>query len=355
MKIKQYKIKRFNYKHYNMPSKFNINISEIEYHKTKDLEYSKLILKFDGTDVNEIILNTLRRVLLNDVPTYAFAPECILIEKNTSVFNNDQMKVRLMQLPIMNMKLNVPFLDDKYWFNVNYTNLERERHPLEKIVEIYINSKNLDESIKNVTTNDIEYYVENERVNHNYNEKYPIVLIKLRPTEIFQCRMKAVLGVGERHVIWSGTSNAYFNKMDDHSIFHIESHGQFSEYELLWKACQYVQLKMEQMKTKIVGIHKMSSNRSDLKTVELVMDGESHTIGNLLTYYIQNLDIVEYAGVGKKNELVRQITIKVVYKKNVKEPLEPIFEAIEQCVNLMKQLENTIYTLGKKHITNYSK
>lgn len=344
-----------------MASKFDIHISEIERKETHDLEYSKLVLKFTGKDVSDVLINTLRRILLDDIPTYAFPTECIDIEKNTSVFNNDQMKIRLTQLPLLNMKLDLSYLDDDYWLNVNYASHERNICPLEKNVEIYINAKNFDESIKNITTNDIEYYVDNERTHHQYNEKYPIVLIKLRPTEVFKCKLKAVLGVGERNVIWSGTSNAYYNTETDGkdktiATLFIESHGQFSEYELLWKACRYMQIKMNKLEEKIKNKYETVYSRcSDIANIELTLDEETYTIGGIITHFLQDLDIVEFAGVGRKNDLVKQITIKVIYKKTVKEPLEPIFNALSQCRNVVKQIENTIYDIGKKYIHKYVK
>jgi DNA-directed RNA polymerase subunit L len=266
------------------------------------------------------------------------------------------MRIRLTQLPIPNMKLDLSFLDEEYWMNVNYASHERNIHPLEKNVEIYINAKNLDENIKSITTNDIEYYIDNERTHHNYSEKYPIVLIKLRPTEVFKCKLKAVLGIGETNVIWSGVSNAYYNIGKNDAVLHIESHGQFSEYELLWKACQYMQFKMDKLEEKIKSKYDSVYSRiPDVSTVELTLDDETYTIGNIITYFLQDYDIVEFAGIGKKNDLVKQITIKVVYKHSLKEPLEPISKSITQCKNIMKYIETKIYDIGKKYINKYSK
>lgn len=68
----------------------------------------------------------------------------------------------------------------------------------------------MDETTSYVTTNDIQYYEDNKLVQHKYNKNYPIVLIKLRPLEVFKCKLKAVLGVGERNAIWASANNAYY-------------------------------------------------------------------------------------------------------------------------------------------------
>jgi DNA-directed RNA polymerase alpha subunit len=62
--------------------------------------YTLFIIK--GQDINYITINTLRRVILTLVPTFAFDPENIIIEKNTSVYNNDYMKLRLSSIPLIN-------------------------------------------------------------------------------------------------------------------------------------------------------------------------------------------------------------------------------------------------------------
>ena len=335
-----------------MTTKFDIDIEEIEKKETNGLEYSYLILKFKGKSVRESIINTLRRVVLNNIPTYACAPECIQIEKNTSVFNNDQMRIRLTQLPIIKTDLDLSYLEDKYWLDVKYNDLEREKHPEEKNIEIYISATNTDENIKNVTTNDIQYYEDNTRIESKYDKKYPIVLIKLRPRETFKCKLKAVLGTGERNVIWAGAGNAYYNITNDGAIFNIESHGQFDEYELLWKACRFMQYKLKDTKKQIYDKYEHISTKDEpLQTVELNLDNESHTIGNMMTELLQDRDDVVYAGIGKRNELIKQITINVKYKSALKNPLDPIMQSIDGVVEIMEYLENKIYKLGKKYIS----
>ena len=61
-----------------------------------------VLFTIKGKDINYIIVNTLRRVILTLVPTFGFDPENITIEKNTSVYNNDYMKLRLSSMPLIN-------------------------------------------------------------------------------------------------------------------------------------------------------------------------------------------------------------------------------------------------------------
>jgi DNA-directed RNA polymerase alpha subunit len=334
-----------------MSTKFDVDIEEIEKTETSDLDYSHLILKFKGKSVDHVLLNTLRRIVINNIPTYAFPSEHILIEQNTSVFNNDQMKIRLTQLPILKTKLDLAFLPEEFWLNVDFNDSERPKHEKERDIEIYISAVNTENQTINVTTNDIQYYIDGELTEQPYNKKYPIVLIKLRPQEIFRCRMKAILGIGERNVIWVAAGNAYYNLNENDSTFYIESHGIFDEYEILWKACKYMKLKLDDMKKKLYDKYIVNQYKDEeLKNVEIILDHETYTTCGIITSVLQERDDIEFAGTSKYNELVKQITILVTYKKEMKKPIEPIFEAIDEVSRRMELLENKIYLLGKKYI-----
>ena len=55
---------------------------------------------------------------------------------NTSIFNNDYMRLRLAQLPILNTECDVIDLEPKFWQTIDYSDPKRERHEKEKnIVE----------------------------------------------------------------------------------------------------------------------------------------------------------------------------------------------------------------------------
>lgn len=333
-------------------SKFDINIEEIQKVETKGLTYSSLVLKFSGKNVNEVLINTLRRIMLNNIPTYAFAPECISIGTNTSVYNNDQMRIHLMQLPVIKTPLKLNYLPEDYWLGVNYNSKERTKHEQEKSIEIYISATNKDENIKNITTNDIQYLEEGKQVK-KYNKEFPVLLIKLRPMETFDCKMKAVLGTGERNAIWSASGNSYFRIQDESIELTTESQGQFDEYELLFKACGFMQEKLVDLKKMIYDKYITETSKDEpLKNVDLTLDNESHTIGGILTYVLQDRDDVEFAGTTKLNELVKQITISVKYKKPMPKPLEPIMQSIDYITELMTFIKNKIYKLGKKYIAS---
>lgn len=335
-----------------MSKSFDINIREIEKVPLRDLEYSSLTLQFDGKTVDHILINTLRRAIINNVPTHAFPAEGIIIEKNTSVFNNDQMRARLSQLPILNTSLDLEYLQDKYWNNIDYARKDRAVHKKEKNIELYVSAVNNDKKNIDITTNDIKYYEDNEQTKNKYNQKYPIVLIRLRPGDEFKCKMKAMLGIGERNAIWMA-GFAYHEVVSDKILLHIESMGQFDEYEILWKACWSMIKKMSELKKIITETYKETN--VPMRKIDMAIDNETHTIAGLLVEKLQDRDDIEYAGYGKRNELVKQVSIFVTYKKEISNPLDPIMETIDYINELMEFIADKVFALGKKYINSPSK
>lgn len=343
---------------------FDIKAKEVHYNKyyvkevnldpkTKDTEYnynvpysSKLIIDFTGKDINNIILNTLRRVIFDDIPTYAFASNLIVISQNSSVFNNDMMRNRLEQLPIPNIDNDLFFLEEKYWNTDIVSSLAtglREKHDKEKIIELYVNAKNTTKNILNVTTNDIKFFEETKEVN-KYNKKCPIMLVQLRPNETFQCSMKAILGIGQQNNIWAA-GNSY---IDDHTTddvkgefinkdtdktritFTIESLGQLTEYDIFDKACNFIVSKLKTIKTTINQMVKNGEIVPESKNIILVLDNEDHTIGALVNDAFQDHPDITFSGVSKPDHFVRSIRFKIKGKSML---INIMLEQIDQLIS----------------------
>lgn len=333
--------------------KFDITIKEIKKVPWEGLQYSSLSLLFKGKHVTPVLVNTFRRILIDDIPTYACPPEKIEIKKenNTSKFNNDYMKLRLSQLPIMKIKSSLCYLDPKYWKNVNYSE-DYERHPDEKQIEIYINSKNTTDTIYRVTTSDLQFREDGKKIIDKYNTDFPIVLIDLCPGEIFKCHMVATLGIGKKNIIWSSVSKAYYeiNEQAKECTLIINSNGQYDEYDLMWKACRYIQFKLEEIQNILEEKQKSIDDKETIKKVDLVLDDETFTIGGILTDILQNRQDIIYAGITAPSYLTKCIEIKIEYVKETDKPYIPIFESIAYISGMMKYIEKIIYDMGKKYI-----
>ena len=321
---------------------------------------SKLTLEFSGKDNANVIVNTLRRVVYDNIPTYAFPVDLIKISDNNTIYNNDYMRLRLSQVPILNTDLDIYSLDPIYWINVDYSDPKRPKHSSEKQIEIAINVYNDTNFNKNITTNDIHYYEDGVEL-QKFNKECPLLIIQLRPAETFKCTMRAVLGVGERDNIWASAANAYYDDFTTDNMkegfidnpnnkinFTVESQGQYDEYILLIKACNYIVKKFDDIGN---DLNKRFASKEIKESADLiiVLDGEDHTMGQLLNYFLQNHPDVMCSGLSKPDHLVNSVQIRISCADDIKSPIKPIFEQINLIKETYLHIEKILNKLNNKH------
>lgn len=358
-------------------AQFDISIKEVEYTKFHVIEntiddnikykvpiHSKLILDFEGDDSKTEIVNVLRRIALDDLPTYAFTKESIDIKLNNTIFDNDYMRLRLSQLPVINTDLELDFLDNKYWKDILYSDKNREKHPLEELIQININATNNSPNNKNITTNDIEYNVGITKILQQYNKDCPILLIQLRPGESFSCSMTAVLGVGEVHDIWSAASNCYYDdnchdaltgeekeNKKNRITFTIESQGQFTEYDILKKACRHIIYRISKLKKDVLEKMNNEEFKEDNKNsdfVKLIFNGENATLCTLINDFLQNHKDVVFSGLSHPDKLIKSMTIKIAFDEKLKDITKPVSDVMDDIIKLYTQLEKDFDKLSQK-------
>lgn len=329
--------------------KIDVKIVELEKLSFKGFQLSKLTLELSGKTVNEVLSNTLRRLGNDCIPTYAFVKETIIITENTSIFNNDRMRLRIEQMTIPNIENNIIYLEDKYWRTTDYSNLGREKHEDDtKILEMQINVTNETNDIMNVTTNEAKYYEDGEELGQVYDKNYPHLIIQLRPKEVFKCRAVAQLGVGERNNIWAAAATGYHEEIGKQKYkLMIESQGQMDEYDILYRGCLILKQKLDIIKY-IIGNKYTSTTIMAEKMIEIRLDKTDHTLGNIINTYLQENKNIAYAGLSKPDLLINEMVIKIISVKP--NPLEPFFETIDYVIKLFTEIEKQIYQLGKNFI-----
>lgn len=330
-------------------NKLDIKITELHKQPFKNLQASQLVLEFKGNTVYPSVVNALRRLSLNEVPTYSFCNDSILIEENTSIFDNDYMRKRLEQLTVPNVNVPVVLLNDKYWRDVDYSNLEREKDPNDVIVlDLVINQKNHTDDVFNLTTNDVRLFQDGVDVSDKFDKNYPILLLKLRKGETFKCSAKAVLGKGFRNNIWAAAATAYHEYDDKHLIkFTIESQGQLDEYDILYRCCKIMKNKIEDIKNKLKE-NFSSSDITKQSYLRINFDKEDHTFGEVLNEFLQENSDVAFSGISKPDLLKNEITIKMKSVKN--NPLTPLFDTMDYVIDIYDNIEKSLLSLGKKYI-----
>lgn len=226
-------------------------------------------------------------------------------------------------------------------------------------------------------------YVDGEQV-MPYNEKYPILLIKLRPTDRFKCYMKAVLAVAERHIIWSSVKNAYysyseqfvkFSEFDDvlenlknnkeikkkeyvdeenTYYFTVEGTQQCNEHEILIRGCKYLIKKVGDLKNDLENRIKTKAIFPE-KIIHFYLENEDHTLGEILNYEFQDNPQIIRSGVIKPDHLVRAILIKIESVPDVSTPLDAMISSMNLLIKKLNHLGKVIYDLNNKDVKKTKK
>lgn len=337
---------------------FEIKVEEVKYEKKDKYNSSILTLKFTGNDVTCKILNTLRRVACNNIPTYAFPSVLINIQENTCVaFNNDYMRTRLEQLPIFDVDSELHFLHNKYWKGVNFLDTTREKHPKEKMIQLYLNVHNNSNEIKYITTNDAKCFIDNEQVNI-FDTKYPILLVILRPNDTFKCVMNSALAIGDIHTIFCSAANAwhtYEEVPDSDGVMkfksgeiNIKTRGNKNEYQLMIDACDYLIKKFDDLNLELDRRIKSKEIDND-KTINFVLDGEDHTIGEILNNEFQEHPDIIFSGVSKPDTQISSMLFKITCIPSKKNPFDSIKECITSLNGKFEFIKLKITELNKKN------
>jgi len=328
----------------------DFDIKEIKY-KTDAFDSSSLVLNISGKDAHYSIINSLRKVCLDQIPIYALDRGKIKIFRNSSVYDCTEMEVRLSQLPIKRIPNNVIYLPLKYYKNVNFADTKLEKHPDDNTnVEFYLNAKNTGpEKIKYVTTDDLRISLNNDIVENKniYRGKEPITLIELRVGEEFECSMKGVLAVGELNSIFNASNTFYKQiKENEEYLLTIESNGQLDEYELLLRGISIIIEKLKIIKENIVNLqYEMIVTENN--SINLVIKNEDFTCGGPLNYILQGMKEVEFSGVYSPNLMEKNIAITCVINKKYK-IIDVFSQAIDSTIELYNSIEKKVKKISKK-------
>jgi len=298
----------------------------------KELFNSRLEVEITGKEIDHVIINTLRRIILSEVPVYCW--DEFEINKNESTFNNSQLRLFLRNIPVIgitDIPKKVPKVK-KVNANANANDDEEDdeemRQDLKGMIGIddidtedkvkvdgsslnqmsfYLNYHNKTNEIVSVTTNDAQFYYQGKEIKSPYPN--PIILVKLQPTQQINLTAKTRLSNEKDNGRFSATSLCAFNELDKNKYkFFLESRGLYSEKDLLVLSCELINTKMER-------ISKLFPE-TDIEEGEIRIPKEDYTIGNLLSHGLNQLDEVGYATYLKKHPLDNEIFIKVGLKKS---------------------------------------
>jgi DNA-directed RNA polymerase subunit L len=379
----------------------NIQIRIIEESKIDDTYNNYLVLGLKGKKLNNVILNTLRRVIMELIPIYSFDKKEIDITKNTSIYNNDYMRLRLFQFPIFNIDNDVSTIERsaELEYEANLSTFEKKIEDLNIIEEkervekaeksqnfiMSINVKNTSNQVYNVTTDDqnIKFYYKGKITESPY--KKPLLIIKLKPGEEFICSATSVLNIGLKGANYMPNSVCVFSEPNpntsdsDEYQFTIESLKQLSEKEIIIRACILINNKLSNfldvLTNKITeyksdkihddfnldNTHSESISDTDNTTDSAIrnssddvieqhhvkgiikIENESHTFGNLLSNFLQNHKLILFAGYNIDHLLIKELTIG--YKTDGTDIILILNDIITDAKNIFESIKLEIENL----------
>ena len=303
-----------------------------------------LQLELSGKNICYQTINAIRKVSINQIPIYAFHPDKINITRNSSVFDNSELSCHLSQLPITQFNHDIKLLPLKYYKGINFADSKFDRFS-DDIYQINYSVKAKNDKpnpLLNITTNDLiisitstmtnnDKLISNEiiPVKEKYSEKYPILLIQLRPGEELECSMKAVLAVGELDAIFNASNTYYKEISPDKFLLFVESCGQLSEYVILIRACEIIIEKLKLIKENLNNEQYNTIQANNSLILEIL--NEDHTCGGPINWILQNMKEVTFAGVNKPDFLQKNISIVVQCDDSTK-PINLLNKAIEQAI-----------------------
>ena len=319
---------------------------------------TRLELNIKGSEINHIIMNTLRRVILTYIPIYAFTD--FNIKKNKSIFNGNYLKLRLKNIPVWGIENNIEIFSPTIPNQVAEAEPEQDAEGDADADDVELNNKqsNLNSSTLNQLTMFIDYTstskeivtVTTDHAKFYYSEKkidspYPIAipLIKLQPEQSIIFSAITSLGIEKTNTIFSPVSVCYYiEKSSNEYNFIIESKGQINEKRIIEVAIINIIHKLETIK-------KNFSNNTEASELlgEIILINEDNTFGNLLSNGLQNHKDIKFAGYNLPHLLVDKVIIH--YELKTKKNIYDVFnDVIDSNIKLFKKIQSLNKTIKLK-------
>ncbi len=313
----------------------NIEIKQISW----DKELMSSRLEFEISGISHTIINTFRRVILSSIPIYSF--NNITISENTSIFNNNYMKLRISNMPVYGIHSDNPIFvpaekkDDNKIVEENDLN-DIDINPQDdqinssslKLLTMYVDYYNNTDEIITVGTDDCKFYYIEKQIKSPYPKNIPI--IKLQSKQKFKMSAITELGIEDKSSIYSPVSIFSYKQLsDDKFIVIIESRGQIDEKTIIQYAYDNIKMILD-------NFLQLIPEKND-SSGKFQMNNADHTLGNLISEGLQTHKDIKFGGYNCPHLLDKKIIFhyelndskndsKNNSKNNIKDILNEIIE-----------------------------
>ncbi len=330
----------------NLESK-KIEIKQISW--DKNLMSSRLEFEIKG--ISHTIINTFRRIILSNIPIYSF--HNITISENTSVFNNNYMKLRISNMPVFGIHSDNPIytppkkevkekeeMNDLNDIDINPNDDVINSSSL-KLLTMYLDYYNNTDEIITVGTDDCKFYYIEKQINSPYPKNIPI--IKLQPKQKFKMSAITELGIEEINSIYSPVSIFSYKQItEDHFLVMIESRGQLDEKKIIQYAYDNIKMMLDNFMQLIVDINLDDKNISG----KFQMNNADHTLGNLIAEGLQSHKHIKFGGYNCPHLLDK----KIYFHYELNEKNNSIKDIIKEIVNNYQEVFFKINKLVQEKI-----
>ena len=312
----------------------NINKDKIEIKQVSwDKEQMNSRLEFEIKGVSHTILNTFRRVVLSNIPIYSF--NNITISENTSVFNNNYLKLRISNMPVFGIYSDNPIytppkkeekekeldINDLNDIDINPEDDKLNSSSL-KLLTMYLDYYNNSDDIITVGTDDCKFYYIEKQISSPYSKNIPI--IKLQPKQKFKMSAITQLGIEETNSIYSPVSIfAYKQITEEHYLAIIESRGQLDEKKIFQYAYDNIKMILDNFLQLILD----TDNNNIIGKFQ--MNNGDHTLGNLIAEGLQTHKKIKFGGYNCPHLLDK----KIIFHYELNEEKHDIKDVMKDIVN----------------------
>ncbi len=339
---------------------------EIQTHQStkKDIMFSDFkfekgdrILKFNVDGMKTSMLNGIRRSIINDICNIGFGYEpknTITIKENTTALHDEYLAHRISLIPVMipnwiDDPTNNDIEDYLFSLNVQQKTHEKETHGNSKgyVTTDHIKVYKLIGTEKHPVANSREFFP------RDFIYKEPILITRFPSRDSVDQKLdiefKLMKGTHADHASFSPVVVCVCYEHDNNPnkhCFMVESVGIFTPYVLVYKGIENLIQKCSKIKNLID--ERATKYKGKYKAIEYIIEGESHTFGNMLQEFIYDKefgdsvkgDSITHISYHEPHPLENKIIFRLVLKEDVKKEDVNIddFESYKlKCNNLMKQ------------------
>jgi len=326
-----------------MSKDLKIDIKQVSW----DKELMSSRLEFEITGISHTIINTFRRTILSNIPIYSF--NNITISENTSVFNNNYMKLRINNMPVYGIYSDNPIFvpvekkpdtiieeNELNDIDINQNDEVINSSSL-KLLTMYLDYHNNTDEIITAGTDDCKFYYIEKQIKSPYPKNIPI--IKLQPKQKFKMSAITELGIEETNSIFSPVSIFTYKQLADdkfHAI--IESRGQLDEKKIIQYAYDNIKMLLD-------NFLQLIPDKTD-QSGKFQVNNADHTLGNLISEGLQTHKDIKFGGYNCPHLLDK----KIIFHYELNNDKNNIKDIITEIINHYQKVFLKINKLIQENI-----